>query len=258
MALVVERIKALRDNYSYLIYDPASGWAAVVDPAEAEPVEEVLRAQALSPQFVFNTHHHFDHIGGNADLIRDYGCQVVAPLADRHRIHPVDRGVGDGELIQFGASRVRVMTIPGHTLGHVAYWFEPEGFLFCGDTLFSVGCGRLFEGTPEMMWASLTKLMGLPPQTQIYCGHEYTEANCRFALTVEPANVALQQRYAEVVELRRRGVPTVPSTLAEELAVNPFLRAGTSLELAGAVGLPGRSAVEIFAELRRRKDTYAS
>jgi hydroxyacylglutathione hydrolase len=226
--LEVERLPMLQDNYSWLLRDGATGTSAVVDPPEAAPVLARLEALGRGLDWVLATHHHADHIGGIPDLQARTGCRVVGPAADAHRIPGLDVQVREGDVVRLGESVARVIETPGHTSGHISFWFEADRQLFCGDTLFALGCGRLFEGTPETMWASLQKLMALPDDARVCCGHEYTQSNARFALTVEPDNLALRRRAAEIDHLRARGEPTVPSTMGEERATNPFLRAGNA------------------------------
>lgn len=255
--LEVLRVPALSDNYIYLLHEPESGLTAAVDPAEPEPVLLALRQKGWRLQLILNTHHHSDHVGGNLALKQETGCSIIASQWDRdnNRIPGIDRGVGEGDRVQLGRSVARVMAVPGHTLGHVAYLFSQDGLLFCGDTLFGMGCGRLFEGSPDQMWGSLQKLRRLPPSTQVYCAHEYTEANGRFALTVEPDNAELVARMQAVASLRRNGLPTVPLRLAEELATNPFLRP-ESVGLRTTLGLKDGTDVEVFAATRRLKDEF--
>jgi hydroxyacylglutathione hydrolase len=226
--LEVERLPMLQDNYSWLLLDSATGTSAVVDPPEAAPVLARLEALGRGLDWVLATHHHADHIGGIPELKARTGCRVVGPAADAHRIPGLDVQVREGDVVRLGESVARVIETPGHTSGHISFWFEADRQLFCGDTLFALGCGRLFEGTPETMWASLQKLMALPDDARVCCGHEYTQSNARFALTVEPDNLALRRRAAEIDQLRARGEPTVPSTMGEERATNPFLRAGNA------------------------------
>lgn len=253
--LEIHQIPVLSDNYVYLARDAASGATAVVDPAVAEPVEAALERLGWTLTHILNTHHHPDHVGGNERLKARFACTVVGARADRERIPGIDVAVGDGDRYPLGESIAQVFDVPGHTRGHIAYWFEESAALFCGDTLFALGCGRLFEGTPEQMWRSLSRLKALPAATRVYCAHEYTQANGRFALTVEPDNAALRERMEEVDERRRRGLPTVPSTLAAEQATNPFLRPD-SPGLQAALGLVGHSAVEVFTATRARKDSF--
>lgn len=249
---LVETVQALRDNYVHLLHDPTTGATAAIDPSEAAPVLTALAAKGWTLTHVLCTHHHPDHTGGNAALREATGCEVVGARADAARIPALTVAVDDGDRVPVGSASGSVLTIPGHTSGHIAYHFD-EGLLFCGDTLFSLGCGRLFEGTPEQMWASLCRLRALPGETRVYCGHEYTQSNARFALTIEPQNEALLRRVAEVERLRADGRPTVPSVLAEERAANPFLRADEP-GVRAVVG--GDSDVQVFAALRRRKDVF--
>jgi len=252
--LVIRQLNALRDNYIYLLRDPETGATGVVDPAEPEPVERALSETGWRLTHILNTHHHADHTGANLALKAKWHCTIVGPRADHGRIPGIDIDVGEGDTYAFGSQVARVFDVPGHTRGHIAYWFEGSHALFCGDTLFALGCGRLFEGTPQQMWRSLSKLRALPPDTRVYCAHEYTQSNARFALTVEPGNTALVNRSHEIDKLRAAGRPTVPSLLGEERATNPFLRADEPA-LQTAMGAAG-DAVATFAEIRRRKDVF--
>jgi hydroxyacylglutathione hydrolase len=253
--LSILTLPVLNDNYIYLVHDPISGETAVVDPAVAQPVLDVLEQKGWRLTMIFNTHHHGDHVGGNLELKQKTGCTVIAPLSDRHRIPGLDRGVIDGDVITLGKHSALVISTPGHTSGHVVYHFVDDNILFCGDTLFVMGCGRLFEGTAEQMWHSLQKLKALPASTQIYCAHEYTQSNGRFALTVEPNNWQLQQRMADINQLRAKHLPTVPSTIKQELATNPFFRED-SLALQETIRMIDKTPVEVFAEVRRLKDNF--
>jgi hydroxyacylglutathione hydrolase len=255
MALDIRLVPLLSDNYGYLLHDAATGDTAVVDPSEAAPVLAVLEAEGWKLGHILNTHHHPDHIGGNAELKAATGARIAAPQADLHRIPDVDVPLAEGDRYTVGSSEARVFAVPGHTSGHIAFWFEADQALFSGDTLFSLGCGRLFEGTPEDMWRSLGKLRALPDATRVYCGHEYTQSNARFALTVEPENAALKARATEIAELRAAGRPTIPTLLGVEKATNPFLRADFAA-VQEAMGLAGRSATDTFAAIRRGKDNF--
>lgn len=240
--LELVQIPVLTDNYVYLIHEPDSGATAVIDPAVSEPVLAVLAARHWRLSHILCTHHHGDHVGGNLDLKSATGALVVGAARDRARIPGLDIDVAEGDEVYIGQATAKVIETPGHTLAHICYWFEEDALLFCGDTLFSLGCGRLFEGTAHQMWDSFAKIRALPPRTRLCCAHEYTRSNARFALTVEPGNRDLAARAAEVERLAVQGIPTVPTTLGQELAVNPFLRAAD---------------VHEFAERRRRKDTFA-
>jgi hydroxyacylglutathione hydrolase len=248
-------LPVLNDNYIYLLHDPVSGETAAVDPAVAQPVLDILDQKNWRLTVILNTHHHSDHVGGNLELKQKTGCMIIAGLSDQHRIPGIDRGVVDAEVITLGKHTARVIATPGHTNGHVVYYFAGDNTLFCGDTLFVMGCGRLFEGTAKQMWHSLQKLKALPGSTQIYCAHEYTQANGRFALTIEPDNRQLQQRMEVINQLRANHLPTVPSTIAQELATNPFFRED-SLALQETIKMANKKPVEIFAEVRRLKDNF--
>lgn len=255
MPLTVEPIPCLTDNYAYLLYDPEDRLCAVVDPSEPEPVKRALAGRGLKLTHILNTHHHFDHTGGNVPLKEEFGASVVGPEKDRERIPALDIGVSETAPWQFGAHRARILEIPAHTRAHIAFVFEDERIAFTGDTLFAMGCGRLFEGTPQMMWSSLSKLMQLPDDMQIYCGHEYTLSNGRFALTMEPNNPDLRARMREVEQLRAQSQPTVPSTMGLEKTTNPFLR-HDSIEIRHTLGMESADNVSVFAEIRRRKDVF--
>ena len=248
-------VPAFADNYIYVLRDAASGKVGVVDPGDAAPVQAELERRGWSLTHIFLTHHHDDHIGGAEELKARYRASVVGARADAHRIPGLDVMLGDGDRTVFGEQTARVFAVPGHTSGHIAFWFEAAETLFSGDTLFSLGCGRLFEGTPAQMWESLQSLRALTDQTRVYCGHEYTQSNGRFALTVDPANAALHQRMEEVADLRERNRPTIPTTIGIERRTNPFLRADDP-GVQAAIGMAGAPAVEVFAELRRRKDHF--
>ncbi|MCX7067295.1 MAG: hydroxyacylglutathione hydrolase [Methylococcales bacterium] len=251
--LDIIQIPVLIDNYIYLLHDSDSGETAVIDPAVAEPVLAVLTQKGWQLSYILNTHHHSDHIGGNVELKRQTGCQIIASEFDKHRIPSVDRGVKEHDVINLGTHSAQVIATAGHTSGHIVYYFAEDNALFCGDTLFVMGCGRLFEGSAAELWQSLQKLKALPSKTRVYCAHEYTQANGRFALTVEPDNIALQEKMIQIDELRANGLPTVPSTIGEELATNPFLRED-SPSLRKNLNGTTNPAVEVFAKLRRLKD----
>jgi len=255
--LDVTPIPCLEDNYAYLLVDGATGRVGVVDAPEAEPIVAALAERGLRLDAILCTHHHWDHTGANEELAAVYpGLTIVGFSGDRGRIPGQTDFLADGEVFAVGASRARIVHIPGHTLGAIAYHFAEDGYLFPGDTLFGAGCGRLFEGTPEQMQASLARLRDLPVQTRIYFGHEYTAANLAFARKVEPDSDALRQRWEQVRTARTRGVPTCPSTLAEERATNPFLRwdAPAVVAAARAAGAPSAAPAAVFGAIRRWKD----
>lgn len=253
--LEIVQIPVLTDNYIYLLHDPDASQTAVVDPAEAAPVLAALEARGWTLDLILNTHHHGDHVGGNLALKAATGCRIIGPAADKARIPGIDKTVADGDKVSVGASTASVFDIPGHTRGHIAYHFAQDEALFCGDTLFAMGCGRLFEGTPYQMVQSLAKFAPLPGTTRVYCAHEYTENNGRFALDIEPRNATLALRMRGVQQMRAEGRPTIPTTLAEERATNPFLRCEDS-RLKRALGMQDANPVDVFTELRARKDKF--
>jgi hydroxyacylglutathione hydrolase len=245
----------LKDNYGVLVHDPDTGATAAIDAPEAAPVEAALKARGWKLTDILVTHHHHDHTGGIAELKKRHGARVVAPAGEAGKIPEVDETVRDGDTVKVGNLSSKVIETPGHTGGHITYWFGPDKLAFAGDTLFSIGCGRVIEGTPQMMWDSLVKLRDLPDDTRVYCGHEYTLGNIRFAETIEPNNAALAARAAEAKRQVAEGKPTIPTTIGEEKAANPFLRADVP-SVAAAVGLAGKPAAEVFAEVRARKNNF--
>ncbi|CAM6091855.1 unnamed protein product [Calypogeia fissa] len=254
--LQIDLVPCLVDNYAYLLHDTSAKVTAVVDPSAAGPVINALKDKGLSLDFILNTHHHWDHTGGNLDLKREYNAQVVGPRADEDRIPGIDISLRDGESWTLGDNVMHVLDTPGHTRGHVSFYFPDSSAVFTGDTLFAMGCGRLFEGSPEQMWNSLTKLLQLPDDTLIYCGHEYTLSNGKFARSMEPQNQALLSYFEKVAELRQKGIPTIPTSLADEKKFNPFLRP-FSEELRKSLNLKGSATdVEAFAAVRAAKDRF--
>ena len=253
--LDIIQIPVLNDNYIYMLHDSVSLETAVLDPALEQPVLAVLAEKGWQLSFILNTHHHWDHVGANLALKQQTGCQIIASASDRERIPGIDVGVEQGDVFSLGEHQAQVIQTPGHTSGHVVYYFAGDHALFCGDTLFVMGCGRLFEGTPRQMYASLQTLKALPPSTRVYCTHEYTLANAEFALSIEPDNSDLQQKFLAVAELRATNKPTVPSTIAEGIATNPFFRVD-SINIQKELGLVGAAADVVFAALRQRKDDF--
>jgi len=251
----IHQFACLSDNYGYLVHDKASGATASIDTPEVGPILKALDERGWKLTHILNTHHHPDHAGGNAELKARFNCLVIGPRGELDLIPTIDRPVGQDDIVELGEARARVIDVPGHTRGHIAYHFADDKVVFVGDTLFALGCGRLFEGTAEQMWNSLGKLMVLPDDTRVYCAHEYTQSNARFAVTVEPHNKALRARAKEIDEKRARDEWTVPSTIGLERATNPFLRA-MSPDLRATLNLENAANVDVFAETRRRKDNF--
>ncbi len=241
------------DNYGVLVHDAKSGTTISVDTPGESAVRNALLQRGWKLTHIFNTHHHFDHVEGNAGLKSDFGCKIIGPGLEADKITDLDEGVGDGDEFSIGDIKIRVIATPGHTLGEVSFHFPDNNIVFTGDTLFALGCGRVFEGTPEMMWQSLEKLAALPRETIVYCGHEYTLANARFAVTVDPENPVLLQRLEKITQLRAENQPTLPTTIGEELDTNPFLRPADPA-IRTNLGMEAATNAEVFAEIRARKD----
>lgn len=252
--LEVHQFPCLSDNYGYLLHDPASGETACIDTPDADAYLREAGHKGWQITQIWNTHWHPDHAGGNAAIKAATGCTVIASAAEAERTAAVDRFVTPGEAVQLGECEALVIDVGGHTLGHIAYHLPGAGLAFVGDSLFALGCGRMFEGTPAQFWSSLSRLKALPAETLLYCAHEYTASNARFAVHADPDNVELAAYAARVAALRAEGKPTVPTTLARELKANPFLRADVAAVQA-RWGHPG-DAVATFAALRSAKDTF--
>lgn len=255
MPLQIVTVPCLSDNYAYLAHDPATGATAAVDVPEADPILTALDDRGWTLSDVLITHHHGDHVDGLPGLLAKAPARVAGAAADAHRLPPLDVALDIGDSVRIGNEEGEVMDVPGHTVGHVAFHFAGSGVVFSADSLMALGCGRVFEGTMAQMHASLTRLAALPPETLVCSGHEYTEKNAKFALSVDPDNAKLTSRASDVARRRRAGEPTVPSTLAEELDTNPFLRARDP-GLQAHLGMAGADPDAVFAEIRKRKDRF--
>lgn len=251
--LDIHQFPCLDDNYGVLVHDAKSGITASIDAPDSEDILAEAAAKGWTLTHILTTHHHVDHTGGNQELKAATQCRIIGPRGEAQKIPGLDQPVGEGDTFQLGDYEVRVIETPGHTLGHVAYHIAQAEMVFAGDTLFALGCGRVFEGTAQMMHASLRKLAALPGATRVYCGHEYTLANARFALTIEPDNTALQRRLKEIESLRAAGRPTLPTTIFDELQTNPFLRAHVPA-IQQRLGMTGAPEWQVFAEIRDRKN----
>lgn len=255
MPLEIITLPCLSDNYAFLIHNPASGETALVDAPEAGAIKAALAERGWGLDWILLTHHHWDHVDAVAELKDAYGAKVIGAEADAHRLPDLDLAVKDGGTFTLLGEEVQVMDVSGHTVGHIAYYIPGAEAVFTADSLMALGCGRLFEGTPQQMWASLSRLAALPPQTMVYSGHEYTQANGAFAVTVDTGNPALQDRIRDIASAREKGVPTVPSSLRLELDTNPFLRARDNA-IRTQLGMEDAEDAEVFAEIRKRKDNF--
>lgn len=255
MPLEIVTIPCLSDNYAFLAHDKATGDTALVDVPEAAPILAELDRRGWQLTHILITHHHLDHVQGIDAVLAAYPAKVVGASADAQRLPPLDFAVSEGDTVQIGGETGHVIDVSGHTIGHIAFHFPESHVAFTADSLMALGCGRVFEGTFDQMHESLQKLAALPPETLICSGHEYTAANARFAMTIEPDNPDLISRVDRIEEARAKGMPTVPSLLSVELATNPFLRADQPGVQAG-VGMPGADPAKVFAEVRRRKDAF--
>ena len=251
----IEIISCLNDNYSYLIHDEHSNMVGIIDPSEFEPCDKIIDNNYKKLDFILNTHHHYDHVGGNEDLKRKYGSTVLGFEGDENRIPGIDRVLKDKQEFKIGNLNLTVIFIPGHTKGHIAFYLEKEKTVFTGDTLFSLGCGRVFEGTCEQMLQSLNKLKNLPKDTKVYCGHEYTYKNLEFCLKFNPNNILLKKK-REIIELNLiNKKPTIPSTIGDEIKTNIFFRFNDP-DVKKAINLENSSDIEIFTKLRDLKDNF--
>jgi hydroxyacylglutathione hydrolase len=255
MAVDIRLIPCLSDNYAVILHDPATNAVAVVDAPDAAPIETALDAEKWKLTHILITHHHGDHVQAIPALKKKYGAAVTGPRAEADKIPMIDAQVGSADTVMVGNLKARIIETPGHTVGHIVYMFDSEHLLFAGDTLFALGCGRPFERPAPVLWQSLLKLRDLPGATKLYCGHEYTLSNARFAITVDPKNATLKKRLADIERTRAASKPTLPSTLAEEFKTNPFLRADHA-DVAEAVGMKGRDPAAVFTELRERKNNF--
>lgn len=251
--LEIHQFPCLSDNYGVLIRDAESGLVASIDAPSADSVRNALKEKGWTLTHILTTHHHGDHTDGNLSLKSETGCTIIGPRAEADKVPGIDEKVGEGDAFKFGSFEVKVFDTPGHTAGHIIYWVPQANVAFVGDVLFAMGCGRVIEGTMDQMWNSIEKVAALPPETMLYCGHEYTIANAKFALTVEAGNAALQARAKAVEELRGAGRPTLPTKLADELATNPFIRAD-SAEIRKTIAMESATNAEVFAEVRERKN----
>lgn len=255
MPLETVTIPCLADNYAFLVHNTESGETALVDAPESGPILSALNQLGWSLDTVLLTHHHWDHVDGLTAILEVHKARVIGAKADAHRLPPLDLAVSEGDTVTVCGEEMAVLDVSGHTVGHVAFHFPETGVVFTADSLMALGCGRLFEGTPEQMWQSLSKLAALPGETVVCSGHEYTETNLRFALTVDPDNPALKARGEEIAKARKENRPTVPSILSEELATNPFLRADDPA-IRAHLGMQDATDTAVFAEIRRRKDAF--
>ncbi|UZD91241.1 hydroxyacylglutathione hydrolase [Cognatishimia activa] len=255
MPFEIVTIPCLEHNYAFLLHDGESDTTVVIDVPEAALVSDALKSQGWTLTHVMLTHHHGDHTGGVAELLSEYPATVIGGAADEHRLPLLDQAVSDGDVITLGAESVEVLDVSGHTRGHIAYYFPKTGAVATADSLMALGCGRVYGDGPEQMYASLQKLAALPPETLVLSGHEFTEKNAAFALTIDSTNDTLIARAAEVKELRSKGQPTIPTTLSDELATNPFLRCDNA-QIRQTLGMEDATSVEVFAEIRERKDKF--
>lgn len=255
MAVRIEQFICRADNFGVLVHDEASGRTLLIDAPEEAPIQEAIARTGWKPDLLLITHHHADHVEANLSLKQKLNLTIVGPKKEAAKIPGIDRTVVDGDTVPFGSETIQVLETPGHTAGHVSYYFPESGVVFAADTLFALGCGRLLECKPPVMFESLKRLAALPSETKVYCGHEYTQSNARFALTVDPTNSALKERAVEVDRLRTEGKATLPTTIGLELSTNPFLRWHDPV-IRRNLGMESAADVDVFAEIRKRKDVF--
>ena len=248
-------IPCLNDNYAYIINNNKSKIVAVVDPSESLPIISFLNRKKLKLNYILNTHHHFDHIGGNIELKKLYNAKVIGFYGDKHRIPGIDITLKNNDKWKFGNSLIKILHIPGHTAGHICFFFEKEKLVFTGDTLFSLGCGKIFEGDHEQMLTSLNKIKKLPKDTKIYCGHEYTYRNAEFCMKYDPDNISLQKKFEEIKRLRSENLPTIPSSLDDEIKSNIFLRCDQN-DLKIKLNMKNSEDYKVFKKVRDLKDRF--
>lgn len=255
MPIEIDQFMCRSDNFGVMMRESQSGQTALIDAPEEAPILEAVERTGWTPTLILTTHHHVDHVEANLALKEKFGLRIIGPKAEAEKIPGIDEQVEEGSSLTFGPYKVVVIDTPGHTAGHVSFYLPDAGVLFAADTLFAMGCGRLLERPAPVMFESLKKLAALPPETVVYCGHEYTVSNAKFAMTVDPHNAALRERLAKVEALRAEGKPTLPTTIGEELATNPFLR-WADPSIRKTLGMETAPDVEVFAEIRRRKDNF--
>lgn len=255
MPLTIDQFMCRSDNFGILAHDEKSGETALIDAPEESAILEAVERTGWTPTMILTTHHHGDHVEANLALKKRFGLKIIGPAAEAEKIPGIDETVKEGDTVAIGGQSARVIETPGHTAGHVSYHFADAGIVFTADTLFELGCGRLFECGPDVMLDSMRKLAALPPETTVYCGHEYTQANAHFALSVDPGNSALRTRAGKIDELRADGRPTLPTTIGEELETNPFLR-WSDAGIRKQIGMEDATDAAVFGEIRRRKDNF--